>query len=305
MPVLVPEDNPEQLFRKDGLRLDGRKNDELRPFSCKIGVLENAEGSSYVEMGGNKIIAGVYGPRDVHPRHLAKLDRGILRIYYRMATFSVHERKSPAPNRREREISTVIGNAIEPTLFLELYPDSQIEVFVEIIAANGGTRCASTTAVSLALADAGIPMKSLVAGVAAGKINGKVILDLSDKEDKAGDADIPAAIQMTDGKITLLQFDGLMTPEELKLGLDYIKKGSEIIFKSMLSAIKEKFAKIQENVSAENKEIEILKEKEKAQVTPDKKEIKESKTTEKTDTTPQKEIKEAPKEEKKEGDKKQ
>ena len=305
MPVLVPEDNPEQLFRKDGKRLDGRDVDELRPFSCKIGVLENAEGSAYVEMGGNKIIAGVYGPRDVHPRHLAKLDRGILRIYYRMATFSVHERKSPAPNRREREISTVIGNAIEPTLFLELYPDSQIEVFVEIIAANGGTRCASTTAVSLALADAGIPMKSLVAGVAAGKINGKVILDLSDKEDKAGDADIPAAIQMTDGKITLLQFDGLMTPEELKLGLDYIKKGSEIIFKSMLSAIKEKFAKIQENVSAENKEIEILKEKEKAQVTPDKKEIKESKTTEKTDTTPQKEIKEAPKEEKKEGDKKQ
>ena len=46
MPVLIPEDNPEQLFRKDGKRLDGREVDELRPFSCKIGVLENAEGSA-------------------------------------------------------------------------------------------------------------------------------------------------------------------------------------------------------------------------------------------------------------------
>jgi exosome complex component RRP41 len=299
MPVLIPEENPEQLFRKDGKRLDGREVDELRPFSCKIGVLENAEGSAYVEMGGNKIIAGVYGPRDVHPRHLAKLDRGILRIYYRMATFSVHERKSPAPNRREREISTVIGNAIEPTLFLALYPDSQIEVFVEVMAANGGTRCASTTAVSLALADAGIPMKSLVAGVAAGKINGKVVLDLSDKEDKAGDADIPAAIQMTDGKITLLQFDGLMTPDELKQGLEYIEKGAKIIFKSMLDAIKEKFAKIQENVAVENKEIEILKEKEeKLKVPPVKKEVKESKPVEKGETAVPKEIKETSKDEK-------
>ena len=256
-------------------------------------------------MGGNKIIAGVYGPRDVHPRHLAKLDRGILRIYYRMATFSVHERKSPAPNRREREISQVIGNAIEPTLFLALYPDSQIEVFVEVMAANGGTRCASTTAVSLALADAGIPMKSLVAGVAAGKINGKVVLDLSDKEDKAGDADIPAAIQMTDGKITLLQFDGLMSPDELKQGLDYIKKGSAIIFKSMLEAIKEKFAKIQENVSAEDKEIEILKEKEEAQEKANKKKIQESEPAEKVDTKAQTEVKKTAKDEKKEGDEKQ
>lgn len=263
MTVLIPEVNPEQLFREDGKRLDGRDVDELRPFTCKIGVLENANGSSYVEHGGNKIFAGVYGPRDVHPRHLAKPDRGILRVYYRMATFSVHDRKSPAPNRREREISEVIGNAIEPSLFLSLYPDSQIEVYVEVIAANGGTRCACTTAVSLALADAGIPMKTLVAGVAAGKINGKIILDLSDKEDKAGDADIPAAIQMKDNKICLLQFDGLMTPDELNLGLNYIKKGVKIIFQSMIEAIKEKFIKIQINAEEIDKKIELIKNSEK------------------------------------------
>jgi len=80
MPILIPEDNPEKLIREDGKRLDGRALDELRPFKCKIGVLENAEGSSYVEHGGNKIYAGVFGPREVHPRHLAKPDRGILML---------------------------------------------------------------------------------------------------------------------------------------------------------------------------------------------------------------------------------
>ena len=106
MTILIPEEYPKILIDKDGKRVDGRALDELRPFSCKIGVLANAHGSAYVEHGKNKIYAGVYGPREVHPRHLARPDRGILRVHYRMSTFSVHERKSPAPNRREREISS-------------------------------------------------------------------------------------------------------------------------------------------------------------------------------------------------------
>jgi len=226
MGVLVPEPHDPTLFREDGKRLDGRNVDDLRPFSCKVGVLKNAQGSALVEHGGNKIYAAVFGPREVHPRHMARSDTGILRVYYRMATFSVHERKSPAPNRREVEISKVIREALEPVLFLEAYPDSAIEVFVEVVAADGGTRCASTTAAALALADAGIPMRSLVVGVAAGKAQGKVILDCGDKEDKVGDADLPCAIIMKDKSISLLQFDGVMTPEELELAFNYIIKGA-------------------------------------------------------------------------------
>ncbi|MHA1613173.1 MAG: exosome complex exonuclease Rrp41, partial [Promethearchaeota archaeon] len=208
MTILVPEPHDEVCFRKDGKRLDGRAVDELRSFSCEVGVIKNAQGSALVRHGGNQIYAAIYGPREVHPRHLAKPDRGILRVYYRMATFSVHERKSPAPNRRENEISKVIRESLEPVLFLEAYPDSQIEIYIEVISADGGTRCASTTAASLALADAGIPMKSMVVGVAAGKAQGKVLLDLGDKEDKVGQADIPCVVVMKDKSISLLQFDG-------------------------------------------------------------------------------------------------
>jgi len=172
-----------------------------------------------------------------------------------MATFSVHERKSPAPNRRENEISKVIREALEPVLFLEAYPDSQIEVYIEVIAADGGTRCASTTAASLALADAGIPMKSMVVGVAAGKAQGKVLLDLGDKEDKVGQADIPCVVVMKDKSISLLQFDGEMTLEEMKLGFEYVLKGAEIIYQKQLEALREKYNKISRQAEIEDAEL--------------------------------------------------
>lgn len=254
MAILKGTEEPHDpiCFQPDGKRLDGRSVDELRPFDCKVGVIKNAQGSAFVQHGGNQIYAVVYGPREVHPRHLAKPDRGILRVYYRMCTFSVHERKSPAPNRRENEISKVIRESLEPVLFLEAYPDSQIEIYIEVVAADGGTRCASTTAASLALADAGIPMRSMVVGVAAGKAEGKVLLDLGDKEDKVGQADIPAAVIMKTHEISLLQFDGEMSMEEMKLGFEYILKGAEEIYTKQLSALKGKYEDIQEQAELED-----------------------------------------------------
>jgi exosome complex component RRP41 len=251
--ILVPEPHDPELFRPDGKRLDGRNVDEIRPFACKVGVIKNAQGSSYVEHGGNKIYAAVYGPREVHPRHMARSDTGILRVYYRMTTYSVHERKSPAPNRREIEISKVIREALEPVLFLEAYPDSAIEIFIEIVAADGGTRCAGTTAAALALADAGIPMRSMVVGVAAGKAQGRIILDCADKEDKVGDADMPVAVLMKDKSVSLLQFDGAMTPEEFDLALSYIQKGAEIIYTKQMEALKGKYDAIRTRAEEENK----------------------------------------------------
>jgi len=264
MGILVPEPHDPVLYREDGKRLDGRAVDEIRPFSCKTGVIKNAQGSAFVQHGGNQIIAAVYGPREVFPRRLAKSDRGILITTYRMCTFSVWERKSPAPNRRDIEISKVIREAIEPVLFLEAYPDSAIEVFIEVVAADGGTRCASITAAALALADAGIPMKSLVVGIACGKGQGKIILDLNDKEDKVGDADMPIAVVMKEKSFSLLQFDGHMTPDELQLAFSYVLKGAEIIYHRQLEALKGKY----ENIIAQAQQEDQIVKKEMGESSP-------------------------------------
>ncbi len=93
---------PEKLI-VDGKRLDGRGFNEMRPIKFKAGVLKRADGSCYLQLGGNKVMAAVYGPREVHPRHMQNASRAIVRYRYNMASFSVEERKRPGPDRRSIE----------------------------------------------------------------------------------------------------------------------------------------------------------------------------------------------------------
>ncbi len=85
-----------KLLKKNGLRLDNRKFDELRSIKMEIGVLEKANGSAYIEWGKNKIIAAIYGPREVHPRRLSLTDKALVRCRYHMTPFSTDERKRTA-----------------------------------------------------------------------------------------------------------------------------------------------------------------------------------------------------------------
>jgi len=149
-------------FLKNGFRLDGRRLDELRPIKIEVGVLSRADGSCYIEMGDNKVIAAVYGPREVHPRHLQKVTRAIVRFRYNMASFSVEERKRPGPDRRSHEVSKVSREALESVIMTAYFPRSVVDIFVEVLQADAGTRTAGINAASVALADAGIPMTSLV-----------------------------------------------------------------------------------------------------------------------------------------------
>lgn len=217
---------------KDGKRLDGRELTELRPIKMEVGVLKRADGSAYLEWGDNKIIAACYGPREVHPRHEEQPNKAILRVRYNMAPFSVTDRKRPGPDRRSIEISKVTSEALEPMVLTHLFPRTAIDVYIEVLQANAGTRCAGITAAALALADAGIPMRDIVASCAAGKIEGKVTVDQMGLEDNYGDADLPLAIAPSKNEVTLLQMDGNFTRKEFeeafKMALDGCRKVYEI-----------------------------------------------------------------------------
>jgi exosome complex component RRP41 len=239
-------EKPEKLIDKKGIRLDGRKADELRPLKLQVGVLPNADGSAYIEHGKNKILAAAFGPREMHPKHLSQQDRMVLRCRYHMAPFSVQERKSPAPSRREVELSKVIKESLEPALFLELYPRTGVDVFVEVLQADGGTRCAAITAAALAIADAGVPMRDLVVGCAAGKIDDTVVLDLYDAEDKLGAADVPVAYMPNLNAVTLLQMDGILTPDEFEKALNMAMDGCKKIYEMQKEALKTKYMVVKE-----------------------------------------------------------
>ena len=239
-------EKPEKLIDKKGIRLDGRKANELRPLKLQVGVLPNADGSAYIEHGKNKILAAAFGPREVHPKHLMLQDRMVLKVRYHMAPFSVQERKSPAPSRREVELSKVIKESLEPALFMELYPRTGVDVFIEVLQADGGTRCASITAAALAIADAGVPMRDLVVGCAAGKVDDTVVLDLYDAEDKLGAADVPVAFMPSLNAVTLLQMDGVLAPEEFEKAMNMAIDGCKEIYAMQKEALKNKYMIVKE-----------------------------------------------------------
>ncbi len=231
---------PEKLI-VDGKRLDGRDPGEMRPVKMKVGHLKKADGSSYVEWGNNKAVAAVYGPRETHPRHLQKSDRAIIQLRYSMTSFSVDDRKRPGPNRRATEIAKVTREALESAIFLNKYPRSSLDIDIEILQADAGTRCTGINAVSLALADAGIPMRDLVVAVAAGKVDGQICLDLGKLEDNHGEADLPVAVMPRKKQVTLLQMDGDLTKEEFKQAMDMIMGAVDQIHKTQRDALMERF----------------------------------------------------------------
>ncbi len=232
----------QKLIDKKGLRVDGRKTDELRPIKFEIGLLNKAMGSAYIEQGKNKIIAAVYGPREAHPRHRALRDKALLRCRYHMAPFSVEERKRPAPSRREIEISKVIGEALEAAVFVELYPRTSIDVFIEVLQSDGGSRCASISVASLALADAGIPLRDLVVACAAGKVDGQIVLDLNDIEDKLGEADLPVALMPQSGSVSLLQMDGNLSQIEFEKTFKLALDGCHQIYDLQKKSLRDKYS---------------------------------------------------------------
>jgi len=246
-----------RLLDADGLRVDGRRFDELRPLRIEVGILDKADGSAYVEHGKNKILAAVYGPREAHPKHIALADRAVVKCRYHMAPFSTDERKSPAPSRREQELSKVIREALEPAIMSEYFPRSTIDIIIEVLQADAGTRCAGITAAALALADAGIPMRELVAGCAAGKIDGKVVLDLSDVEDKQGEADLPVALMPKSNVISLLQMDGSLTEDEFKQAMDMCTDACKRIYEMQREALRQKYHVVKDEADKEEDTAEV------------------------------------------------
>lgn len=231
-----------KLLKDDGKRLDGRKFDEIRQIKIEAGVLHRADGSCYLEWGGNKVICAVYGPREAVPRHTQNPKKAIINARYNMAAFSVDDRKRPGPDRRSKEISKVTSEALEHVVLTDRYPRASIDVNIEILEAEAGTRCAGLTAAGVALADAGIPLKDIPVACAAGKIEGKVVVDLGKNEDNFGEADLPIAIAPRTNEILLLQMDGNLSTDEFNQALEMAMKGCHHVYELQKKALIDKYA---------------------------------------------------------------
>jgi len=227
-------------------RPDGRKTNEFRPIQAKVGIIPNADGSAMWAFGNTVAIVAVYGPRKMHPQHAQNPERCVLRCKYNMISFSVNDRIRPGKSRRSTEISKITEWALEPVIMLERYPNSVIDVFIDIIQADASTRCAGINAAAMALAQAGIPMKNLVSSISIGKLDKQLVVDLNkseeDWEEGEGPTDIP--ITMTpDGKITHIQLDGKIGKEQLKEVIKLARESTKKIYEIQKETLKKSVEK--------------------------------------------------------------
>ena len=178
-------------------------------------------------------MCGVYGPKEANPRHLADATQAVIKCRYMMAPFSsLSEHGRSGPNRRATEISKVVKEVFENVVMTKEYPGSQIEVYIEILQGDGGTRVAGVTAAAVALATSGIPMKDLPYAVSVGRIGDHMTIDFNMIEDNYSDSDMPMAIAPRNNEILLLQMDGDLTKEQMvegiQMGIDAGKQITEV-----------------------------------------------------------------------------
>ncbi len=224
-------------------RVDGRKFDELRPIKAKVGVIPSADGSAMYQSGKTRAIAVVRGPKTLHPKHMENPQRGILRVTYQMMAFSVWDRIKPGNSRRSQEISKVTEWAFDEIVDLDAFPNSVVEVIIQIPQADAGTRVAGINAAIMALAQAGVPMKEMVSAIAIGKMDKTLVADVDkeeeDFEDGEGATDIPIALTSRSKKIVLLQLDGKISVPELREVIEMAKRACSKINEVQVKALKE------------------------------------------------------------------
>jgi exosome complex component RRP41 len=227
-------------------RVDGRQIEELRPMEAKAGIIPNADGSAFFKIGRTTAYAAVYGPRELFPRFKQNPKKGLLRCHYSMMPFSgCGDRIRPGSNRRAQEIAMVMEKSLLPVVDLSAFPNAVLDIYVELPQTDAGTRCAAISAVSIALADAGIPMKDMISAVAMGQVDGTVVTDLNYDEESydAIVSDIPIAMTHNKKEVTLLQMDGEISKEDLVKSLEMGKAAADKVYEVQMKALQERFPK--------------------------------------------------------------
>jgi exosome complex component RRP41 len=156
---------------------------------------------------------------------------------------SLDEHGRSGPSRRSTELSKVIREVFENLIIAEKFPNTQIDIYIDVLQADGGTRTASVTVAAVALANAGIPMKDMVSAVAVGKAGELLALDLNKLEDNFGQSDMPVAISHRDRKILLVQMDGLLTKEEIMDVIGMAERGCDKVHEVQAGALKRFYEK--------------------------------------------------------------
>ncbi|MEW6723687.1 MAG: polyribonucleotide nucleotidyltransferase [Bacillota bacterium] len=237
-----------QAIVQRGERPDGRRPEEIRPISCEVGVLPRTHGSGLFNRGQTQVLTACTLGMVSDVQRLFDLGEDETKRYihhYNFPPFSVGEtRPIRGPGRREIGHGALAERALEPMIpGDDIFPYT-IRLVSEVLGSNGSTSMASTCASTLALMDAGVPIKAPVAGVAMGLIKEGhefvVLSDIQGIEDALGDMDFK--VTGTVEGITALQMDIKIAGVDraiLKTALEKAREGRLFILGKLLETIAE------------------------------------------------------------------
>ena len=242
----IIKDEVRKMISLEGVRVDGRKPEEIRPVTCEVGLLPRTHGSALFTRGQTQVLSIVTLGRISEEQILDGLGEEDSKRYihhYNFPPYSVGEvRPMRSPGRRDIGHGALAERALLPVIPPEEDFPYTIRVVSEVLESNGSSSQASVCGSSLALMDAGVNIKKHVAGIAMGLIKHEerftILSDIQGMEDHLGDMDFKVA--GTKDGITAIQMDikiAGIEKEILQQALEQARKGRLFIMSKMEEAI--------------------------------------------------------------------
>ncbi|KAG5339291.1 Exosome complex exonuclease RRP41 [Termitomyces sp. T112] len=226
-----------EILNQGGFRSDGRRQFELRDITIDLSQQGQADGSAVVTHGLTHVLVSIFGPREAKIRSQTIHDRANVNVEVGVAAFSTGDRrKRTRGDKRILELAASIKSTFEPVIQTNLYPRSQIDVFVQVLQQDGGLLQACINATTLALVNAGIPLLDFVCAVTGGVHSTSPLLDLTLLEEN----DIPnvtIAVMPKTGKVTLLTMETRLHVDRFEEIFKLATDAAKVIHGEMKTAV--------------------------------------------------------------------
>ncbi|KAH6918537.1 mRNA transport regulator 3 [Coprinopsis sp. MPI-PUGE-AT-0042] len=223
-PLFEEDDGESTSTWKVGMSRQDRLPMAIRPIFLQPGLIEQANGSAYIETGKNKIACAIYGPRQ--SKNVSFHDKGRLNVELKFAPFSCPKRRAPIRDAEDRSVAMAIHQAILPSVRLESLPKSVVDVFITVLEADGMEGCvaAGSIAASAALVDAGIEVLGIVGSTSAAVIGNEIWLDPTEEESSQSTGSLVLSTMPALNTITSIWQNGTMMPDQVLSAMDICEK---------------------------------------------------------------------------------
>ena len=210
-----------------GLRLDGRKPGDSRELEIELGVrTDGADGSAYVSAGGTRVVAAVYGPREVVG---LRDDNCIISVDCVYAAYSSATGQRRGHTLKSSETAETIKGVLNDVIMRSAFPSSAIQIHLEVLSDDGSVIPTLLNAVSAALVSAAIPVIDLFVACSASLLQGHSLVDVTDQESRGTGPYLNLCVLPSSESIAMMTHDYQLEADQLdSLMADTIKACNKI-----------------------------------------------------------------------------